>query len=127
MVSNGSQITSSETLSDALKPLFIVCGVYIALDVIFLIIRFTSRLLVRRSDLGWDGRYWYLHMFQHGSLTFETDWFLIPAFIFNIGACIIGIRKWICIPFNSVFFIPPHLDGNKPSSKLPILYMSNSI
>lgn len=48
-------VPSQKTAEEALKPLVIVCIVYIILDFVFLAIRFVSRFLVRRSELGWDG------------------------------------------------------------------------
>ena len=53
----------TQTASEAMKPLVVVCVVYIILDVFFVTLRFISRFIIRRSEVGWD------------------DWLIIPALL----------------------------------------------
>ena len=64
-----------QTAEHVLHPLLIVSVVYIVLDSLFVFLRFVSRQLIRKSQLGWD------------------DWLLIPAFVFNLGSCVLGIGE----------------------------------
>lgn len=64
-----------QTASEAMRPLLIVCILYIVLDVFFVSLRFISRFIIRRSEIGWD------------------DWLILPAFICNVAACAAGLRK----------------------------------
>ncbi|KAL9054794.1 MAG: hypothetical protein Q9162_003917 [Coniocarpon cinnabarinum] len=45
---------SSQTASDAMRPLVVVCIVYLVLDSFFVALRFGSRFFIRRSEIGWD-------------------------------------------------------------------------
>ena len=45
---------SGQTASEAVKPLVIVCIVYLVLNSFFVMLRFASRFVIRRSELGWD-------------------------------------------------------------------------
>lgn len=65
-----------EDAHTAVKPLIAVCFIYIVFDIVFVALRFVSRRFVKRSELGWD------------------DYLIIPGFIFNVAACILGLRKW---------------------------------
>ena len=64
-----------QTADQVLHPLLVVSVLYIVLDTLFVFLRFVSRQFIRTSQLGWD------------------DWLLVPAFIFNLGSCILGLSE----------------------------------
>lgn len=68
-------MATTENAEHVLFGLVVTCAVFIALNTIFLILRFISRLFVQEAPFGYD------------------DILTIPAFFFNIGICAVGLGK----------------------------------
>ena len=79
-----------ETAKQAQVPLIVVCVVYITLDTVFIGIRFASRLLVRRSKIGWDGMC-YPHIDWRDRAADNQDWLLVPSFFLNLAGAVAGL------------------------------------
>lgn len=58
-----------------LQPLVACCIALIVLQSLFVALRLTSRLLVKRAEIGWD------------------DYLIIPGYFINIGSGIVGLSK----------------------------------
>ena len=74
----GDYSLAEETRSaqEALAPLSKACIGFIVINTVFVILRFVSRMYIRRLPLWWD------------------DYTIIPAYLGNLGVCIAGLGSY---------------------------------
>ena len=60
---------------EVLRPLRVVCILFMVLNTLFVVLRFISRNYVKKLELGLD------------------DIMIIPSWICNIGTCTLGLRE----------------------------------